>query len=132
MTAYRARGAPAGSVSCTTRGTDQTEVVRFLPPDLAGLSIPEAASRVREWLGLGPRNDFDSYRQYQISRKRGLSQQWLQRKMADCEESPILEFSLYDPECPVIVVKKQDADTRQSFTLMHELGHLLVHRASRN
>lgn len=110
---------------------DQAEIVRFLPPDLAGLSIPEAASRVREWLGLGARNDFDSYRQaiesrgLLVFRSNGYNGKWQIAK-----ESPILGFSLYDPECPVIVVKKQDADTRQSFTLMHELGHILIHRAS--
>jgi Zn-dependent peptidase ImmA (M78 family) len=30
----------------------------------------------------------------------------------------------------VIVVKKQESNARQSFTLMHELGHLLLHRTS--
>jgi Zn-dependent peptidase ImmA (M78 family) len=30
----------------------------------------------------------------------------------------------------VIVVRKQEAPTRQAFSLMHELGHLLLHRAS--
>jgi Zn-dependent peptidase ImmA (M78 family) len=110
---------------------DQSEVVRFLPPDLTGLSIPEAASRAREWLGLGLRNSFDSYRQaieshgVLVFRSNGYNGKWQIAK-----ESSILGFSLYDPECPVIVVKKQDADTRQSFTLMHELGHLLIHRTS--
>ena len=46
------------------------------------------------------------------------------------KKNPILGFSLYDLTCPVIVVKKQDWDTRQSFTLMHELGHLLLHKTS--
>jgi Zn-dependent peptidase ImmA (M78 family) len=46
------------------------------------------------------------------------------------KESPILGFSLYDPECSVIVVKKQAAEAQQVFTLMHELGHLLLHRSS--
>jgi Zn-dependent peptidase ImmA (M78 family) len=45
-------------------------------------------------------------------------------------DSPILGFSLYYEDCPLIVVKKQDADSQQSFTLMHELGHLLLHKAS--
>jgi len=45
-------------------------------------------------------------------------------------ENPILGFSLYDPTCPVIVVKKLDWESRQSFTLIHELGHLLLHKAS--
>ena len=110
---------------------DQAEVVRFTPPALEGLSIPAAAKRVREWLGLADRNDFDSYRRaieangLLVFRSNGYNGKWQIAK-----ESPILGFSLYDPECPVIVVKKLDAETRQSFTLMHELGHLLLHRAS--
>lgn len=110
---------------------DPAEVVRFSPPDLAGLTIPAAASCVREWLGLPDRNDFDSYRQaieargLLVFRSNGYNGQWQIAK-----ENPILGFSLYEPECPVIVVKKQDVDTRQSFTLMHELGHILLHRAS--
>lgn len=110
---------------------DPAEVVRFSPPDLAGLTIPAAASCVREWLELSDRNDFDSYRQaieargLLVFRSNGYNGQWQIAK-----ENPILGFSLYEPECPVIVVKKQDVDTRQSFTLMHELGHILLHRAS--
>jgi Zn-dependent peptidase ImmA (M78 family) len=46
------------------------------------------------------------------------------------KEDPILGFTLYDATCPVIVIKKQPWETRQSFTLMHELGHLLLHKAS--
>ena len=110
---------------------DPTEIERFSPPDLAGLTIPAAAKRVREWLGLTDRNDFSTYRQaieargLLVFRSNGYNGKWQIAK-----ESPILGFSLYDPVCPVIVVKKLDADTRQSFTLMHELGHLLIHRAS--
>ncbi|WP_256677591.1 ImmA/IrrE family metallo-endopeptidase, partial [Pseudomonas sp. ST1] len=110
---------------------DPAEVVRFSPPDLAGLTIPAAASCVREWLGLSDRNYFDSYRQaieargLLVFRSNGYNGQWQIAK-----ENPILGFSLYEPECPVIVVKKQDVDTRQCFTLMHELGHILLHRAS--
>jgi len=110
---------------------DPAEVVHFSPPDLAGLSIPAAAKCTREWLGLAERNNFDSYRQaidakgVLVFRSNGYNGQWQIAK-----GSPILGFSLYNLECPVILVKKQDADTRQSFTLMHELGHLLLHRAS--
>jgi Zn-dependent peptidase ImmA (M78 family) len=110
---------------------DPADMTRFEAPDLAGLRIPDAAARVREWLGLDKHNDFDSYRQaieahgMLVFRSNGYAGKWQIAK-----ESPILGFSLYDPECPVIVVKKQDADTRQSFTLIHELGHLLLHRAS--
>jgi Zn-dependent peptidase ImmA (M78 family) len=33
-------------------------------------------------------------------------------------------------KCPVIVVKKMPAETRQVFTLLHELGDVLLHRKS--
>ena len=110
---------------------DVDDVAAFSPPDLANLSIPVAAKRVREWLGLADRNDFVSYRRaieargLLVFRSNGYNGKWQIAK-----ESPILGFSLYDAECPVIVVKKLDAETRQCFTLMHELGHVLLHRAS--
>ena len=110
---------------------DPAELTRFQPPDLQGLDLATAASHVRHWLGLGDQNGFDTYRQaieargLLVFRSNGYGGEWQIAK-----ESPILGFSLYDPACPVIVVKKQDADTRQSFTLMHELGHVLLHRTS--
>ena len=110
---------------------DPEEVVRFSPPDLAGLGIPAAARAVRRWLALADRNDFNSYRAALEARgllvfqSNGYHGQWQIAK-----ESPILGFSLYDPACPVILVKKQDSGARQSFTLMHELGHLLLHKTS--
>lgn len=97
-----------------------------LPPD------PAAAARIaRAWLALSETNNFDEYRSavesrgVLVFRTNGYAGKWQIDK-----ESPILGFALYDPALPVIVVKKQDAEARQSFTLMHELGHVLLHRAS--
>lgn len=103
----------------------------FAPPQLDGLTAKQAAVATRTWLGLGPSNDFETYRQaieaqgLLVFRSNGYNGKWQIAK-----ESPILGFSLYDAECPVIVVKKQAADAQQVFTLMHELGHLLLHRSS--
>ncbi|MBX3684063.1 MAG: ImmA/IrrE family metallo-endopeptidase, partial [Thauera sp.] len=110
---------------------DPEEIVHFSPPDLAGLGIPEAARAVRDWLGLADRNDFNSYRA--AIEARGLlvfQSNGYQGEWQIAKTSPILGFSLYDPACPVILVKKQDSAARQSFTLMHELGHLLLHKTS--
>lgn len=111
---------------------DQDDVSRFDPPELTGLNPAAAGRRVRDWLSLGERNDFDSYRHaveargLLVMRSNGYNGQWQIAK-----ESPILGFSLYHPLCPVIVVKKLAYEPRQVFTLMHELGHLLLHRVSR-
>ena len=110
---------------------DPEEIVHFSPPDLAGLSIPAASRAVRNWLGLADRNDFNSYRA--AIEARGLlvfQSNGYQGDWQIAKTSPILGFSLYDPACPVILVKKQDSAARQSFTLMHELGHLLLHKTS--
>lgn len=110
---------------------DPNDLIHFSLPDLAGLGVPEAARAVRDWLGLADCNDFNSYRAaieargLLVFQSNGYQGQWQITK-----ESPILGFSLYDPVCPVILVKKQDSDARQSFTLMHELGHLLLHKTS--
>jgi len=110
---------------------DETERVRFSSPDLQGKALPEMARIVRAWLGLGDSNDFDSYRAaveakgILVFRSNGFNGKWQIPK-----ENPIIGFTLYDPDCPVIVVKKQASERRQTFTLMHELGHLLLHRSS--
>lgn len=110
---------------------DDGNLPRFTPPPLDELTPKQAAAAARTWLGLGPNNDFESYRQaieargLLVFRSNGYNGKWQIAK-----ESPILGFSLYDAECPVIVVKKQAADAQQVFTLMHELGHLLLHRIS--
>jgi len=110
---------------------DDGSYPHFSPPQLDGLAPKRAAAAARTWLGLGQSNDFESYRRaieaqgLLVFRSNGYHGKWQIAK-----ESPILGFSLYDPECPVIVVKKQAADAQQVFTLMHELGHLLLHRSS--
>jgi len=110
---------------------NEPERLRFNPPDIHGLAPSIAARKVRAWLKLGNSNDFDSYRAaveaqgILVFRSNGYSGKWQIPK-----ENPIQGFTLYDPVCPVIVVKKQPSERRQSFTLMHELAHLLVHRSS--
>ena len=110
---------------------DAEDAPRFTPPDLVGISTKEAARRTRLWLNLISQHTFDSYRAaieakgILVFRSNGYAGKWQIPK-----ESQILGFSLYDDECPVIVVKKQRWETRQTFTLMHELAHLLLHKSS--
>jgi Zn-dependent peptidase ImmA (M78 family) len=103
----------------------------FRPVDVRAERPAEAAATVRAWLGLGAANTFDSFRAaveakgILVFRSNGYAGRWQIAK-----ESPILGFSLYTDVCPVIVVRKSRWETQQSFTLMHELGHLVLHRAS--
>lgn len=107
------------------------DLPHFTAPDLPFDNPREAARIARAWLGLNAMNTFDTYRDaieaqgILVFRSNGYHGKWQIAK-----ENPILGFTLYDPVCPVIVVKKQRWEQQQSFTLMHELGHLLLHRAS--
>lgn len=110
---------------------EETERPQFTPPELRGKSIKVAAGLVREWLGLADSNSFETYRTaveaqgVLVFRSNGYSGKWQIPK-----QNPILGFTLYDPACPVIVIKKQSFEPQQVFTLMHELGHLLLHKSS--
>lgn len=111
---------------------DADDYPTFIPPDLSGRSPETAAALARVWLrlGAGP-HTFDSYRKaveakgILVFRASGYHGKWQIAK-----ESPILGFTLYDELCPVIVVKKQHSDAQLCFTLMHEVGHLLLHKSS--
>lgn len=104
----------------------------FRPPVLTG-NAPQQASIVRQWLGIdaNQKQDFDRYRSAVedcgvfVFLSTGYAGKW--RFPIDSE---VAGFSLYFTDCPVIAIRKQSSPARQLFTLMHELGHLLVHRAS--
>lgn len=103
----------------------------FSPPEVTSNQPTAAAAAVRAWLGLGQANTFDQYRSaveargILVFRSNGYAGRWQIAK-----DSAILGFSLYSAVCPVIVVKKSRWETQQTFTLMHELGHLMLHKAS--
>jgi Zn-dependent peptidase ImmA (M78 family) len=110
---------------------DASDYPRFNPPGASKDSPEDIAVKARAWLGLGLKNSFDTYRSaieskgILVFRSNGYNGKWQIGK-----NSSVLGFSIFDPVCPVIVIKKLDSEPRQSFTLMHELGHLLVHRQS--
>ena len=103
----------------------------FRPISVRADQPASAAATVRSWLRLGQMNTFDQFRLaveakgILVFRSNGYAGRWQIAK-----DSPILGFSLFSDVCPVIVVKKSRAETQQTFTLMHELGHLILHRAS--
>jgi Zn-dependent peptidase ImmA (M78 family) len=110
---------------------DETDRQQFTPPNLPSGNPRAAAAIVRNWLALADTNTFDTYRSaveakgILVFRSMGYNGKWQFPK-----ESPIHGFALYDATCPVIVVRKQPAEYRQSFTLMHEFGHVLLHKTS--
>jgi Zn-dependent peptidase ImmA (M78 family) len=110
---------------------DGPHPLAFTPPTVPLQNPREAARIARNWLGLSDSNSFDTYRAaleargVLVFRTNGYNGKWQIAKA-----SPILGFALYNTDSPVIVVKKQPWESQQTFTLMHELGHLLLHKSS--
>jgi Zn-dependent peptidase ImmA (M78 family)/plasmid maintenance system antidote protein VapI len=110
---------------------DADSLSAFEPPTLPQNDAVRAAALVRKWLGLSERNTFETYRSSIESKgilvflSNGYNGKWQIAK-----DNPVMGFTLYDDECPVIVIKKQQWESQQTFTLIHELGHLLLQRMS--
>ena len=93
---------------------------------------PEQLAQIaRTWLGLDPGQSFADMRaaveakNILVFLSNGYAGQWQIPK-----ESPVRGFSLYFDSFPVIFIKKHQSEGAQVFTMMHELGHLLLHRES--
>ncbi len=89
------------------------------------------SANIREWLGLAVSDNFSNIRDA-VERKgimvivsNGYNGKWQIDK-----KNPIRGFSLYYDVLPIIVIKKQASLGAQTFTLMHEFAHLLLHRES--
>ncbi len=89
------------------------------------------ANACRKWLGLQDTGNFATYRKAVEEKgvlvfvSNGYAGKWQIDK-----GNSVRGFSLYQASYPVIFVKKQSSDAPQSFTLMHELAHLLLHKSS--
>jgi Zn-dependent peptidase ImmA (M78 family) len=105
----------------------------FKPPAASSADLATTTAKVRSWLGLNgigtvPRS-FDYFREkveqqgILVIRTTGYLGAW--RFPPD---SSVIGFVLPYQVCPVILVRGQPAEPRMTFTLMHELGHLLLHR----
>jgi Zn-dependent peptidase ImmA (M78 family) len=102
-----------------------TRDLRF--PDT--ISIARMAAQVREYLGISLAE------QYQWSDDEGALKAW--RSTLQTAGIFVFKdafrvdgysgFSLYDDEFPIIYVNNSSTKTRQTFTLFHELAHLLFH-----
>jgi len=110
---------------------DAEERIQFDPPDLVGVTPSSAARQAREWLGIQTESSFEQYRAaierrgILVFRTNGYAGKW-QIPSAH----PTIGFSLYHSSYPIIVVRKESVEARQTFTLAHELGHLLLFRES--
>jgi Zn-dependent peptidase ImmA (M78 family) len=103
----------------------------FDPPQLEGMTVEEAAREIRRWLALDGVSSFEDYRRaverkgILVFRTNGYQGKWQVPK-----SSPVLGFAIYHQAFPLVVVRKARFESRQTFTLFHELAHILLHKES--
>ncbi|PPD17972.1 MAG: peptidase [Methylomonas sp.] len=93
--------------------------------------IKKTSVNIREWLDIPKSYDFNSLR-HAVENKGIIvivSNRYNGKWQID-KNDPVRGFSLYYEILPIIVIKKQASEGAQAFTLMHELGHLLLHKES--
>lgn len=104
----------------------------WYPDDLnLNEGIKSISANVRGWLGLEVSDNFSAMRDaveqkgIMVIVSNGYNGKWQIDK-----KNPVRGFSLYYDLLPIIVIKKQTSLGAQTFTLMHEFAHLLLHRES--
>lgn len=112
-------------------GLDEEDEPRFDPPAVDRRDPAAAAEAARAWLGLDGLRDWKAHRAAVEAKGVMVLLGTGRRGSVWMDEAwGVVGFSVFHETLPVIVVRRHDADARQSFTLMHELGHLLLHRSS--
>jgi Zn-dependent peptidase ImmA (M78 family) len=99
-------------------------------------SVAEMTTKVREYLGVNLvtqrawKKTADAFKAWRNTfEHNGLfvfKETFNQRVGRESMESPFSGFCLYDKKFPIIYVNNSKSDTRQIFTLFHELCHLLL------
>lgn len=102
-------------------------IVSFNPPELGNNTKPEdGAMLIRKWLGLSDEKpDFETWKKsleekgvfvFMTSKYKGWSH---------IDKELLRGLAIYHSTLPIIIINDSDAKKAQSFTLFHELGHLL-------
>ncbi len=98
-------------------------IAEFVAPDISNNPV-QASVEVREWLSLAEPLDFDGLRQ-KLEEKNIFvfcTNKYTHWSKTNTE---VRGLSIFYDRLPVIIINDSDYRKAQSFTLMHELGHVL-------
>lgn len=113
-----------------TEGTNpaQTHILQDLRLSPTGDAVREA-KRIREYLGVTMEKQaaFGSDDQALAQWRSAVEARGIFVFKNSFKQKQISGFCLYDPDFPLIFVNNSTSKTRQTFSLLHELAHLLFH-----
>ena len=103
----------------------EEEIEPFSPPTVTE-QVPQLARLVKEWLGLTDlAYPFDKWKKACEDKEIFVFLTSNYNSWSKVDLSVFRGFSIYKEQLPIIVINGSDAQAAQSFTLLHELGHLL-------
>lgn len=102
-------------------------VVSFNPPELGDNTKPEdGAMLIRKWLGLSDEKfDFKTWKKLLEEKGVFVFMTSKYKGWSHIDKELLRGLAIYHSTLPIIIINDSDAKKAQSFTLFHELGHLL-------
>ncbi len=102
-------------------------VPAFNPPDVNKSAKPDDAARqVRDWLKLSnQRRDFAGWKERLENKGIFVFMTGKYKGWSHIDKTLFRGLTIYHSKLPIIIINDSDAKKAQSFTLFHELGHLL-------
>ncbi|MBC6414888.1 MAG: ImmA/IrrE family metallo-endopeptidase [Bdellovibrionales bacterium] len=104
----------------------------FKIPFTPSNSAEETAKQVRKWLNLKEPLDFDSYRKKIEEQNIFIFMTSKFQSWAKADRESFRGMSIFHDRLPLIIINDSDYKKARSFTLFHELGHLLKKKMSIN
>lgn len=105
---------------------DQEEpAIPFSGPDVSGHSPIQAAADIRRWLGMTQALSFSDLRKKLEEKGLFVFLTSKYKGWAQIDTGIFRGLCLTDERMPIIIINDSDARNARSFTLIHELGHLL-------
>ena len=111
---------------------DLDEPIPPFDPITTSKSAEQTARAVRSWLNLKKPLDFDSLRERLEQKNIFIFMTSKYKGWAQIDKESFRGLSIYHDTLPIIVINDSDYKKAKSFTLFHELGHLLKKHMSIN
>ncbi len=102
-------------------------VSNFKPPALSKKATPEDLSgQIRNWLEItGKRPDFSEWKEILEEKNIFIFMTSKYKGWSHVDKALLRGLAIYYQKLPIIIINDSDSKKAQSFTLFHELGHLL-------
>lgn len=106
---------------------DMNEPVELFDPPILKSDAPaaSAATQVRKWLGIEENLDFQEWKEKLEEKNIFIFTTSKYRGWSHVGERRFRGLAIYHSTLPIIIINNSDTRKAQTFSLLHELGHLL-------